>query len=242
MNPKRTALWFLIASVAVSAVIGIIAIVIGAFGKTEARILLTTLAISAASICALACGALWESGRVKLLPMIGIALAIFAAILIIAGIWWEPSGDGYWKFTASAGLIAAATAHVCLLALAKLAPRFVWSQIVAYTAAYFLALLFIYLIYFTPKGDALIRVIGVTSTVLAAVTILTPVFHRLSRGDLIEPSEFTSLTTPQLHPTITCPQCGASLPNSPVDTSCGRCGCKFRVTILAAAPIPGGNS
>ena len=241
MNPKRTALWFLIASVAVSAVIGIIAIVIGAFGKTEARILLTTLAVSAASICALACGALWESGRVKLLPMIGIALAIFAAILIIAGIWWETSGDAYWKFTASAGLIAVATAHACLLALAKLAPRFVWSQIVAYTAAYLLAFLFIYLIYAELRSDTFIRVVGVTSTVLAAVSILTPVFHRLSRGDLTEP-KLTTLTVPQLHPTITCPQCGESLPNSLVDTSCGRCGCKFRVTILDAAPAPGGIS
>jgi hypothetical protein len=242
MNPKRIALWFLITSVAVSAVIGIIAIVVGNFGQTQARILLTTLVISAASICALACGALWESGRLKLLPMIGIALAIFDAILLIAGIWWEPSTDGYWKFTASAGLIAAATAHVCLLALAKLAPRFVWSQIAAYTAAYLLALLFIYLIYAEPKGDAFIRVIGVVSIMLAAASILTPVFHRLSRGDLIEPPQLTTLTGPQLHPTITCPQCGESLPNSPVDTSCGRCGCKFRVTILDAAPAPGGNS
>src|ERR1700740_1115877 len=113
MNPKRIALWFLITSVAVSAVIGIIAIVVGNFGQTQARILLTTLVISAASICALACGALWDSGRLRLLPMIGIALAIFDAILLIAGIWWEPASDGYWKFTASAGLIAAATAHVC---------------------------------------------------------------------------------------------------------------------------------
>jgi hypothetical protein len=242
MNPKRTALWFLIGSVAVSAVIGIIAIVIGAFGKTEARILLTTLAISAASICALACGALWESGRVKLLPMIGIALAIFAAILLIAGIWWEPSSDGYWKFTASAGLMAAATAHVCLLALARLAPRFVWSQIAAYTAAYLLAFLFIYLIYTELRSETFIRVIGVTSTVLAAVSILTPVFHRLSRGDLTEPPKLTTLTVPQLYPTITCPQCGASLPNSPVDTFCGQCGCKFRVTILDTAPAAGGSS
>jgi hypothetical protein len=241
MNPKRIALWFLIASVALSAVVGIIAIVVGTFGRIEAQILLTTVTISAASICGLACGALWESGRARLLPMLGIALAIFDAVLFIVGIWWESRSENYWKFSSSLGLIAVATAHVCLLAMAKLATRFVWSRIGAYIAAYVLAFLFIYIIYFDPKGDAGIRVIGVTSIVLAALTILTPVFHRLSRGDLMEPPKLTTLSG-QLHPTITCPQCGESLPNSPVDTSCNRCGCKFRVTIFDAVPAPGGNS
>jgi hypothetical protein len=242
MNPKRIALWFLIASVVLSALMGIIAIVVGTFGRTEAQIVLTTLTISAASICALACGALWESGRAKLLPVIGIALAIFDAALFIVGIWWESQSEGYWKFSGSVGLIAVATAHVCLLALAKLAPRFVWARIAAYVAAYFLAFLFVYLIYVTPKGDAGIRVIGVTSIVVAALTILTPVFHRLSRGDLSESSKFTSSTAPQLHSTITCPKCGESLPNSPGNISCDRCGCRFRVTILNPDTAPGGES
>ena len=239
MNPKRIALWFLILSVALSAVIGIIAIVVGTFGRTEAQILLTTLTISAASICALACGALWESGRAKLFSLAGIALAVFDAVLFIVGIWWESRSEGYWKFSASVGLMAAATAHVCLLALARLAPRFSWSRIAAPIAAYFLAFLFIYLIYFTPKGDVLIRIIGVTAIILAALTILTPVFHRLSRGDLIDSSTVTPPGTPQLHSTITCPRCGASLPNSPVEIGCNQCGCKFLVTILDDNPVAG---
>ena len=239
MNPKRVALWFLIVSVALSAVIGIVAIVVGTFGRTEAQILLTTLTISAASICALACGALWESGRAKLFSLAGIALVVFDAVLFIVGIWWESASDNYWKFSASVGLVAAATAHVCLLSLARLAPRFIWSRIAAPIAAYFLACLFIYLIYFNPKGDALIRVIGVTAIVLAALTILTPVFHRLSRGDLIDSSAMTSPGTLQLHSTITCPRCGASLPNSLVEIVCNQCGCKFLVTIINGNPPAG---
>ncbi len=242
MNPKRIALWFLIASVALSAVIGIIAIVVGTFGRIEAQILLTTVTISAASICALACGALWESGRARLLPMIGIALAIFAAVLFIVGIWWESQSENYWKFSSSVGLLAIATAHVCLLAIARLAPRFVWARIIAYVAAYFLAVLFIYIIYFTPKGDSVIRVIGVTSIILAAFTILTPVFHRLSRGDLMESPQLAPLTTPPLYAAISCPQCGQSLPNSMSDLACTRCGCKFRVTILNTGSPQGDNA
>ena len=232
MNPKRIALWFLIASVGLSAVVGIIAILSGTFGRTQAQVLLTTLTISAASICALACGALWESGRAKLVPMAGIILAIADACLFIVGIWLESQREGYWKFSASVGLVAAATAHACLLSLARLAPRFAWARIGAFIAAYFLASLFICIIYYEPRGDTPIRIIGVTSIVLAALTILTPVFHRLSRGDLAGSSPETKSDSRQYFETITCPRCGASLPNSLAETRCGRCGCTFRITIV----------
>jgi len=232
MNPKRIALYFLIVSVSLSAIVGIIAILSGSFGRTEAQILLTALTISAASICAMACGALWESGRAKILSLLGIALAIVDAGLFIFGIWLESRSEGYWKFSASVGLVAAATAHFCLLSLAKLAPRFGWARMGAFVSAYFLAFLFIYLIYFTPQGDTPIRIIGVTSIVLAALTILTPIFHRLSRGDLSASKPDPHSASPQLFATITCPRCGASLPNSLAETKCDRCGSAFVVTIL----------
>lgn len=231
MNPKRIALWFLIISVVLSAIVGIIAIIVGTFGRTEAQILLTTLTISAASICALACGALWETGRAKLFPMIGIALAIVDAALFIVGIWFETQSEAYWKFSASLGFVAVATAHTCLLSLARLAPRFVWTRVAAFIAAYLLAVLFIYIVYVTPKGDALIRVIGVTSIVLAAMTILTPVFHRLSRGDFDQQADGTSETRIA---TITCPQCGATQANSVDEIACPECGCRFQVVIIKA--------
>lgn len=231
MNPKRVALWFLIVSVALSAVVGIIVIIAGTFGRIEAQILLTTLTISAASILALACGALWESGRGKTLPAIGIVLAVGDAGLFIVGIWLESQSEGYWKFSASVGLIAVATAHACLLSLARLAPRFIWSRIAAILTAYSLALLFIYIIYYTPGGDTIIRVMGVMSIILAALTILTPVFHRLSRGDLDDAST-TGGVSNRLSPTIMCPRCGTSLPNSLTKTKCEHCGCTFLITIV----------
>ena len=237
MNPKRVALWFLIVSVALSAVVGIIAIVAGTFGRTEAQILLTTLTISAASILALACGALWESGRGKILPATGIVLAVGDAGLFIVGIWLESQSESYWKFSASVGFIAVATAHACLLSLARLAPRFVWSRIAAILTAYSLALIFIYVIYYTPKGDTIIRVMGVMSIILAALTILTPVFHRLSRGDL-EDAATASDISDRRSPTIMCPRCGRSLPNSLTETKCDACGCVFLVSIVSDTTTP----
>src|SRR5436190_10088465 len=96
-SPKKTALWLLIASVVVSALLGIWAILSGNFGELQARVLLTTLTITGASVIGLACGAYWETGRMRWLPLLGIILAIFAATMIIIGIWFEPKGDFLWK-------------------------------------------------------------------------------------------------------------------------------------------------
>lgn len=231
INPKRIALWFLIASVAVSAVIGIIALLSGTFGRIQAQIILTTLTISAASICALASGALWESGRGKLFPLAGILLAIVSACLFISGIWFESQSEAFWKFSTAVGLLAAATAHACLLFLATLAPRFAWSRIAAIASVYLLAIQLTYVIYYTPKNDSFFRILGVNGIVAASLTILIPVFHRLSRGDL-SGSRPSKPAAADLYPTISCPRCGVSLPNSPAENKCSQCNCTFVVTIL----------
>ncbi len=232
MSPKRIALWLLISSVGASAVLGIIIVLAGSFSELQIRVILTTLTISAASICALACGALWESRRKLFLPLPGIALASLAAILVIIGIWAEVNKEGFWRFTVSLGLLAVATAHACLLALAKLAPRYKWTRVCAFAAVYALALLFIYVIYFTPKSDTFVRIIGATSIIVAALTILTPLFHRLSRGDLSASGPTAAKTVPGLFATVTCPQCGSAQPNSLSPTKCPACGCRFVVSIL----------
>ena len=239
MGPKKIALWFLIASVGASAVLGIIIVLAGSLSDLQVRIILTTLTVSAASICALACGALWESRRKMLLPLPGALLALLAAVLIIIGIWAKISGEEYWKFAAAVGLLAVATAHACLLALAKLAPRFAWTRAVAFASVYVLACLGIYLMYFTPKGDTFVRIIGATSIIVAALTILTPLFHRLSRGDLDAVAGTTAKQNRQLCATITCPQCGATQANSSDEIKCSNCGCRFVLTILGGgSPEP----
>jgi hypothetical protein len=238
MSLKKVALWFLIGSVAISAVLGIIAILTGNFGDFEMRIILTTLTISAASIGALAAGALWEGRGQKELPLLGIVLSVVAALLIITGIWFEPHSDQYWKFTASTGVFAAATTHACLLSLAKLAPRFAWARLVTLAAVYTLAVLIVMTIYFEPTGDLGFRLIGTLSIVVAALTIMTPIFHRLSRDDF-RGAGGTDLTPARgFWATVSCPQCGAGQPNSLTETTCDRCGCRFVVKILAEGSRP----
>ena len=238
MSPKKVALWFLIVSVAISAALGILAILTGNFGDFEMRIILTTLTISAASIGALAAGALWEGRGQKELPLLGIALSVVAALLIITGIWFEPHSEQYWKFTASTGVLAAATTHACLLSLAKLAPRFAWARLVTLTAVYTLAVLIVMTIYFEPTGDLGFRLIGTVSIIVAALTIMTPIFHRLSRDDFSVTGDKDAASGRSLWATVSCPQCGTNQPNSLTETTCDRCGCRFVIKILAAGSRP----
>ncbi|MGZ8847432.1 MAG: hypothetical protein ACXW3C_13310, partial [Pyrinomonadaceae bacterium] len=213
MSPKRIALWFLIASVGASAVLGIIIVLAGTFSDLEIRIILTTLTISAASICVLACGALFESRRQRLLPGTGAALALAAALLLIAGIWTQTHSEPFWRFTASVGLLAVATAHSCLLGLAGLSRRFSWFRIAALVSIYLLAALIIHVVYFPPRQDTEIRIIGAIAIIVAAVTILTPLFHRLSRSDFDKPAVADWGKEPSLFATITCPRCGSTQRN-----------------------------
>jgi uncharacterized paraquat-inducible protein A len=157
-----------------------------------------------------------------------------AAVLLIAGIWFEPHSEQFWKFTASTGVMAAATAHACLLSLAKLARRFAWSRLLAFTAIYLLAALIIISIYIEPTGDLGFRLIGATSIIVAAITIITPIFHRLSRDEFKKSNDKAETAERRLWATITCPECGASHPNSLTETICDRCGCRFKVSILAS--------
>jgi len=238
MSPKKLALWFLIVSVAISAALGIIAIFTGNFGSFQIRIVLTTLTISAASICALASGALWEGRGKRILPAAGIVLALVAAALLITGIWFEPHAEQFWKFTASTGVLAVATAHACLLSLAKLARRFAWATVITLIAIYLLAFLIVVSIYVEPQGDLGFRLIGTASIVVAALTIMMPIFHRLSREDLGLAFDKRETVDGGLFASVTCPQCGATQPNSLTETECDKCGCRFVLRILVAGRHP----
>ena len=241
MSPKRIALWSLIASVAASALLGIVIVLAGSFSDLQIRIILTTLTISAVSICALACGALWESRRNVFLSFPGAILTLSAATLLITGIWTEAQSEKFWKFSVSVSLLAVASAHTCLLAMANLARRFGWTRIVAFIAVYFLAGFLIYIIYYTPKGDGGVRIVGATAIIVAALSILTPLFHRLSRGEVGALATKSERPDRGLFATITCPQCASAQPNSMDQINCANCGCRFVVTILGDAHAPDGS-
>lgn len=143
---KKSFLYCLIVSVAIAAAVGISAILSGEFGSVEIRILLTTLTVSAGSMCGLACWAYLASRRGKILPLAGIVLTFVGSSMILIGIWGEVDSKEFWKVTASASVFAVACAHLALLSLARLAQWFQWSLVVAHVVVFGVASLIVYLI------------------------------------------------------------------------------------------------
>lgn len=187
MNIKKLFLYLTITSVALSALIGIIVILFGNFGELETKVLLTTLTVTVVSILGLACGAYYESGRGRFLPLAGIGFALITCILWLIFIWYkvEAPNELFMKVTMSATLLAAACAHLSLLSLARLENRFRWVKVAASLLVWVTTALIVFLIWAEPDAyeDLIGRTLGVLGILIASVTILTPVLHRLSGSD-----------------------------------------------------------
>ena len=227
MKLKRMALLTLIASVGLSAALGVYALLVGDFREFELKILFTSLAVSAASILAMSCAAAYERGRLGYLPLAGATLALAGCGGCVLGIWFEFDYDPAWQTVLTATFFAIAAAHVCLLSLARLEARFRWAFLLGATCAALLAVQLSVLVWaelFDEEWSW--RSLGVVAIVLAATTIAVPLLHRISSLPLKE----TSGDAPRLR---ACPACGAEL-DAPVGViRCAGCDGRFKIERLA---------
>lgn len=186
MDLRKFFLYILIASVATCALIGIGVLLFGEFGEFESKVLATTFTITCTSILGLACGAYFEAKGARQLPFAGIAFSIIAGIMVIGVIWFhERTGDVYAKVTVTATMLAATCGLLSLISLADLDRKFIWSRNLAFAASIVLDGILLWILWFEPEGDSDVvsRTIGVLSIIIASITVVTPVFHKLSTGE-----------------------------------------------------------
>lgn len=181
LSVRKGFLYLLIASVSVSALLGIAVIIIGNLGELEGKILATSGTITAVSILGLACGVFLESGRGKIVPLTGIAFAVIAGVLGIIAIWAEGDSEFLGKSLMSSTLLAFALSLTSLLCLARLDKRFSWAlpavqALIAAMCVFVLALIWAE---FEP-AEWLQRTMAVVGILISALTVTIPVFHRLS--------------------------------------------------------------
>ncbi|MBK6749342.1 MAG: hypothetical protein IPG67_04865 [Acidobacteria bacterium] len=187
MYLKRVFRYLLITSVAISALLGIGVILFGNFGELEVRVLLTTLTVTVTSILGLACGAYYETGRGRNLPLAGIVLSLVSALMVFLIIWNVlDDNSNFIKATLTAVMLAVSCSHLSLLSIARLDRRFAWSQIAAFVFVAVLDAILLYILWFEPTSDSdlVSRIIGVLSILIASITVITPVFHKLSAGGI----------------------------------------------------------
>jgi hypothetical protein len=193
----RWFLYLLIGSIGIGAVLAIWIVLAGNWGWFEARVLLTAGVVAAGSVVGMACGAAISRSRAGFVPAAGIGLAVLGSVLLIVGMWIEIDSDGYWRSAASVCIVAAATAQVALLSLARLAPARQWIQLAAYGVALAFAALIVGVILFTLDDDATLRILAVVGILDAAMTLLVPVIHFLDRR-AVDRTEVRPMEPPDL--------------------------------------------
>ena len=195
ITSKRAFLYLLIASVAISAVVGIAVLILGNFGDFEIKVLLTTLTVTVTSILGLACGAYLETGRGRVIPVAGIIISLVSCVLWIYLVWHGTvHEDFYAQVLMSLTLFSAACAHISLLSLATLDKRFVWSRYAFIAADSIMTAYLLFLIWNDKWIDSDItpRVIGILSIIVAALTLVTPIFHKLSSASSLSVADIDS--------------------------------------------------
>ena len=186
INLRRLFLYLLIGSVALSAIIGIGVLLLGDFGLIEVRVLMTTMVITIVSVLGLACGAYIEVRGGKHVPLAGIAFSVIAGLMSFFIIWNVLDDEEVFiKSFLTATLLAAACSHLSLLSLARLDRRFSWTRISAVVCIVLLCSILLLILWFEPAGesDLIYRMLGVLGILLASITVITPVLHKLSSGE-----------------------------------------------------------
>ncbi len=136
-------------------------------------------------------GAYLETKRGRILPILGIIFVVISAVLWIFLVWHGTMQTAFFaRLLLSINLFAAACSHVSLLSIARLDRKFIWSHYAAQVSIWTLAAILLYSIWrnFENISDLQTRIIGVLSIAVAALTIITPIFHRL-RGQKSEIEE-----------------------------------------------------
>jgi hypothetical protein len=101
--------------------------------------------------------------------------------------------EAYWKTVVCVSIFAVATVHVCLLSIARLSGRFRWMFLVACQVIYGLAVLLSITIIWEIDEDRMFRFLAAIAIVDAALTLVLPLLHRISRLKDTRGSTMTAL-------------------------------------------------
>ncbi len=227
---QRSLLIAFIGSIACCGLAGIYCLLIGTIGWLEERVLLTTLAVGAASILGLASAVPWERRRWHPLGFVGMIVVAVALALVLVPIWYRGAEREWYLKTMGVAMVAAvALPHVGLVSLARLRTQYEWVRLCTLAAIIVLAGLISTSILFEIDNEEWFRLVGVVAIVTVCGTIAVPILHRVSAIRVRE-----SIQTTELQIELTCPRCRRSQTLPMGRSKCGQCGLGISISIEEA--------
>jgi len=230
MELRKTALRVLIVSIVASGTLAIAALVAGEFGPVQAKILLSALATSGASLCGMACGAAWDQQRWRRLAAGGLGLVLATLALTLVAFWVEPEPIQTWmNFVATGWIFSVAAAHACLVGLARTDRLLEWIRAGAIVMAIALAILLTVALWtdIDENNDAYFRTIGVVAVLMLVGSLSLPVMTKLRAlpdAPALEPANADDPGT-----RVMCPGCGHVQTAALGQIRCAGCDAIFRI-------------
>ena len=191
---RRTAVVLIVASLSLTAVVGIITLLSGDFGPIQGKTMLTTLVIGVGSLTAL-CHLAVLGRPVRIVGFVGLAASAIALVLGLTAIWidWGTSGEllaELVRWFAIVGIVALSIAHASLLLLLATRRRTAVRVSLAVTLA---AIAVVASMLFVPiltdfevpgaNDDTYWRVFGVIAIIDALGTVVVPIIALFLRDD-----------------------------------------------------------
>lgn len=178
---KKPLLYTLIVSVIFGAILGIVLVLQNTWGWFEVRVMLTTITIAGASLCGLACELSKLPFGANRLPRAGLILTAISAAMLLIGMWSDINSEAFWKTAITFCIFAIATVHICLLSIARLVSRFRWVAFIGNQLIYGLAVMLTIVLVGEVDSEGMWRFIAALSIVVAAITLVIPMLHRIGR-------------------------------------------------------------
>ncbi len=236
VSSRKLALTVFFASVVINAALGIFSLFAGEFGDLQGKVLMTSLSVSAASVLSLAMFPAKERELLGPVPTVGIALSVLGFGMLVVLVWTDFNADDFGRLVASVLTFAVAAGYASLIALAVVQPKFRNIVNAAFGLAAVLSVLIVGALWAEPRGDFMLRLMGILSILLAAATVSIPVLHRLNRSEIsvdesIAELEYTHVFLDR-QPSI-CLNCGDAGIDLAEDGTyeCESCDARFRVEI-----------
>ena len=217
-------------AVAISAALGIYALLRQDLDEWSGKTLGTTLFVSAAALLIMVNAASLErrSAGYFLISGTGLLAALAALPVFLYALWLEADDDELWRAGASLEIISVFAGHSSLLSLRQLSPRYRRLKPIATLLGGALAGLVIWMIWAEEFESAEWRAAGVLSILLLSVTIVIPILSRLVALD--DPGRARGKAGRQRPASVRyCPSCGAAVGGSGGKRRCGECGARFAV-------------
>jgi hypothetical protein len=198
-------------------------------GRLLDEVLASVLSIAFFSLVILACVFVWQRGRRRLMPLLGVVLSGSALVTTLLTIWLDlnyPVSDAFARTALVLGAWGVLFPVLGFLGLARLRSSWVWTRRLAQLATCVLVLVITAIFALKLFSTEAAQVLGVVAIVASCGALCVLALHWLggirTRGEYVT----TGVTF-----TLTCPRCDSAQRVSVGRAQCGNCGLAFRIDI-----------